>query len=77
MSKRKSVTRWAIVIGNTAALFLAIYALQYYQSRFGQDLSLISSDTAIFIVAVRQNLTSYNTNDYSVSYVQIRGNGEA
>jgi len=62
-------------MGSTAALFLAIYVLQYYQSRFTQNLLSISPETAISIVAQKQNLTNYNTSDYSIRYVQVKGNG--
>ena len=69
---KKSIVSMAIVMGITAALFIAIYALQYYQSRFTRSLS---PETAISIVAKVQNLTSYDTNDYSVTYVHIKGDG--
>ena len=72
---KKSIVSMAIVMGSTAALFIAIYALQYYQSRFAQNLFVMSPETAISIVAERQNLTNYNTSDYSVRYVHIKGNG--
>jgi len=72
---KKSIVSMAIVMGSTAALFLAIYILQYYQSRFAQNLFSLSPDTAISIVAEKQNLTNYNTSDYSVRYVYIKGNG--
>ena len=72
---KKTLMSMAIVMGSTAALFIAIYGLQYYQSRFTQGLFSISPETAISIVAGRQNLTNYNTDDYSLRYVQIKGNG--
>jgi uncharacterized protein YpmB len=72
---KKSIVSMAIVMGSTAALFIAIYALQYYQSRFTQGLFSISPETAISIVAEKQNLTSYDTSDYLVRYVNIKGNG--
>jgi len=72
---KKSWISMAIVMGSTAALFIAIYGLQYYQSRFTQGLFSISPETAISVVAERQNLTNYNTNDYSLRYVHVKGNG--
>ena len=72
---KKSIVSMAVVMGSTAALFLAIYALQYYQSRFAQNLFALSPETAISIVAEGQNLTNYNPSDYAVRYVYIMGNG--
>ena len=69
---KKSVIAMAVVIGSTAALFTAVYALQYFQSRFTRN---ISPDAAIAIVAERQNLTNYDASNYSVRYVVIKGNG--
>jgi len=72
---KKSIVSMAIVMGSTAALFVTIYALQYYQNRFAQNLFSLSPERAISIVAERQNLTDYNMSDYSVRYVHIKGNG--
>jgi uncharacterized protein YpmB len=72
---KKSIVSIAIVMGSTAAFFIAIYALQYYQSRFTRGLFSISPETAISIVAESQNLANYDANDYSVRYVHIKGNG--
>jgi hypothetical protein len=72
---KKSIVSMAIVMGSTAALFIAIYALQYYQSRLTQGLLSISPETAISVVAGRQNLINYDMSDYSVRYVHIKGNG--
>jgi len=74
--KKTSVMRMVIVIGSTAALFFAVYSLQYFQSRFGQESLTISPETSISIVAQMQNLTNYNMSDYSVNYVLVKGNGE-
>ena len=35
----------------------------------------ISSETAIMIVAKKQNLTLYNVNDFNTQYVYIKGDG--
>ena len=67
-------------VGISAAIGLAVTFLVY----IGLQNSLrvpslsstpISSETAVMIVAKKQNLTVYNVNDFYTRYVYIKGDG--
>jgi uncharacterized protein YpmB len=76
MSKKRNAARMGIIMGGTAAFFLAIYLLQYYQNALVNTPSSISSEAAISIVTQSQNVTDFNSTDYETNYVYIAANGD-
>ena len=69
---KKIATLIAIGIAMTALVYLGLQNSLKVPALFYAPLS---SEAAVAIVAQKQNLTQYNINDFSIRYVDIKGDG--